>query len=50
MGYLKRRQIKFRQRFKRQKKRLKLKEKGLDPDDFYNSGIWIGPLKKDRNF
>jgi hypothetical protein len=42
MSIKKRKQIKFKQRVKRHKKRLKLSQKGLDPDKFYHGGYYVG--------
>ena len=42
MGMKERKKMKIKHRVKRRKKRLKLKEKGLDPNDFYFGGFYIG--------
>ncbi|MBL7155707.1 MAG: hypothetical protein ISS90_01030 [Candidatus Omnitrophica bacterium] len=46
MGRSKRTSIKFKQKEKRKKERVKLAKKGKDPNEFFSSGIYIGkPLK-----
>jgi hypothetical protein len=42
MGLRKRKKIKFRQRLKRIKKRRKLLERGLNPNDFYIGKYYVG--------
>lgn len=42
MGLKDRKKVKVKQKVKRHKKRLKLLAKGLDPDDFYFSGYYVG--------
>jgi len=42
MGIKDRKKMKIKHRNKRRKKRNKLKEKGLDPSDFYFGGFYIG--------
>lgn len=42
MGTKDRKQIKAKQKVKRRKKRRKLAKQGLNPDDFYHEGIYVG--------
>ncbi|MFQ5951852.1 MAG: hypothetical protein ACE5JK_00385 [Candidatus Omnitrophota bacterium] len=42
MGIKDQKKMKFKQRQKRRKKRLKLMRKGMDPDDFYFGRYYVG--------
>ncbi len=42
MGIKKRRQIGAKQRVSRSKKRRKMRQKGLNPDDFYYGKFYLG--------
>ena len=42
MGIQDRAKIKGKQRIKRRKKRIKLKEKGLDPDKYFHGKCYVG--------
>jgi hypothetical protein len=46
MGYKDRKQLKFKQRVKRRKKRLKLTKKGEDPDKYYHGNIYVGHARQ----
>ena len=43
MGLKKRKQIKMKQKLKRHKKRLKLIQKGENPEDYYFGRFYVGP-------
>ena len=45
MSITKRRQIKAKQQLKRRKRRVKLKKQGLNPDEIYADGFYMGPHK-----
>ncbi|MDD5439951.1 MAG: hypothetical protein PHS37_07180 [Candidatus Omnitrophica bacterium] len=47
MSITKRRQIRYKQRVRRKKRRANLKKKGLDPEQHYHGGICLG-IPKDR--
>lgn len=42
MGLKERNKIKLKQKIKRQKKRKKLAKQGLDPDEYYYGGVYVG--------
>ena len=42
MGMMDRKKIKINQGIKRRKKRLKLRQKGLNPDEFYSGKFYVG--------
>ncbi|MFH1846849.1 MAG: hypothetical protein ABH869_04760 [Candidatus Omnitrophota bacterium] len=42
VGLKERNQLKTKQGVKRRKKRKKLAEQGLNPDDFFTNGIYVG--------
>ncbi len=42
MGIKKRKQIRTKQKVRRREKRRKMKQKGLNPDDFYYGKFYLG--------
>jgi len=47
VGYKDRQQMKIKQKVKRRKKRSKMVQKGLDPNEFYNGRTYVGIKDKD---